>query len=139
MMAWARQPHAHPTHSIGALSNFGLDFRTARAPHCSPMNHTDTQTVMIAIAVATPLVGLAAWVSAWLGARTSGERVARRVCRNAALLAAAGPLNLLVWFAFNRWLDARGARSVTAIVAAAVVFVVAGFLTGWFTRRPREK
>lgn len=94
--------------------------------------------VFIIIAVVTPVVALAAWLALRRTQAQSGEPtpppVPKKTRRNLGILALAGPVNLLVWFLFNGWLDRTGSRSVVGYVLAALVFVIAGYATGFFSR-----
>lgn len=95
------------------------------------MQPAAVQNAMYLLAILTPV--LAAMI---YGARRIGRLPGPGPALwKVAVLGAAGPVNLLAWLLLNGWLDRIGHRSVIGYVLAAVVFVVAGFATGWFSRR----
>jgi len=61
-----------------------------------------------------------------------------RLKRNCLILGLAGPINLLIWLLFNQYLDQVGYRSVVGYMLAAIVFIVMGFITGFFSRLTRK-
>jgi hypothetical protein len=98
------------------------------------MEHESPLTIMIVLAVATPVVGACMLIMGRIGARQSGAPMPPAMRRAGLLLLIAGPLNLLAWLLFNRWLDAIGYRSVIGYILAAAVFLALGWTTGAFSR-----
>jgi hypothetical protein len=98
------------------------------------MEEPVVRNVMILLAIATPLIaGLLALASRSATAQT-GQPAPWRIRRNTWILAAAGPVNLLVWYLFNGTLSWVGSRSVLAYGLAILIFLAAGFGTGFFSR-----
>lgn len=92
------------------------------------------RTIMIVVAVLTVIVGGTLLIVGHWAAREGGEPMPRSMRRNTLILTAAGPVNLLVWYLFNGLIEGIGARSVVGYVLAALVFIGAGFSTGFFGR-----
>lgn len=91
------------------------------------------RNIMIWIAVITPPLALAIYLVLRAG-QPEGEPPQRNYMRSAIILAAAGPLNLVLWFFHDKWSAYTGPGSVFGYVAAAIVFIIAGFATGLFAR-----
>ncbi len=98
------------------------------------MNDVDLRAIMIGLALATPLLALLIYSAMTASARMSETPPPERLRRNALLLAAAGPLALALWWLLNVGLASRPPGSIAAYVIAALVFIVAGFATGFFSR-----
>jgi hypothetical protein len=99
------------------------------------MQEAAVRTIMIALAVITPVVGLLVLLLGRWAETLDGKAMTRQMRRNVWILILAGPVNLAAWFAFNGLLEGVGSRSVIGYVLAAVVFIAAGFGTGYFSRR----
>ncbi len=100
------------------------------------MEETTLRNLMILIAVATPLLaGMIYGVTRRVA--EDGRPAPRRMRRNLWILAAAGPVNLVLWLLLNGWLDRMENRSAIGYVLAAIVFIAVGFTTGWFGGRRR--
>lgn len=84
---------------------------------------------MILIAVATPALVVLATVLARIGTITPLRR------SRLIILFFAGPANLVLWFAFNGYLDRVGHRSIFGLALAAVIFIGLGFGLGIFGAR----
>ncbi|HPK03171.1 MAG TPA: hypothetical protein PLS90_12015 [Candidatus Sumerlaeota bacterium] len=99
------------------------------------MEYGDAAQLMRIIACATPIVALCGWIV------LRGERRPDwpKTRRNLVILGLAGPVNLAGWWIFNGWLDRAGWRSVHAYIIAFIVFIVAGFATGFFSRLRRSE
>jgi hypothetical protein len=102
------------------------------------MDDRTVLNVMLGLAAATPVVALAVVLVAGRAAAAGGERLPPAMRRNAWILAAAGPVNLVVWIIFNMWLESRGPGSVLGYALAAAAFILFGFLTGFFSRLRRK-
>lgn len=103
------------------------------------MTDLDVRNIMIWIAAVTPPLALAIYAVMRAG-QPAGQPLPRRYARTVIILAAAGPVNLLLWFFHDKWAAYTGPGSVFGYVAAAVVFIVAGFATGFFARlRHRDR
>lgn len=98
------------------------------------MNGVVIMNVMVILAVATPVAGGILLYVIRRNARLCGEPLGPSMRRNLIILVVAGPANLGLWYLLNVLLDAQGADSILGYVAAVVVFVVAGFATGFFPR-----
>lgn len=100
-----------------------------RAPPKGAMEDPSMQPLMIALAIATPvLAGLI-----FLYQRSGAIRAPRR--GRLVLLALAGPLNLIVWLLLNERLAGIESRSLIGIILAVVVFLTLGFGFGFLRRR----
>lgn len=103
------------------------------------MQEVSVRTVMFIVAVATPLLALLI-VTVGRAALTGEEATMnRRTQRNIWILALAGPANLGLWYLLNGLLAGVGSRSVIGYVLAALVFVLGGFATGFFSRLRGER
>ena len=98
------------------------------------MDQETIQRIMIAIAVALPVVSASLLLMARSGARGAETEMVAKLRRTGWLLIVIGPLNLLVWLLLNNWLDRIGYRSVVGYLLAAVVFFITGWMTGLFAR-----
>lgn len=102
------------------------------------MTDLDVRNIMIWIAAITPPLALAVYLVGRAG-QPQGEPLPRAYIRTAIILAAAGPVNLLLWFFHDKWAAYTGPGSVFGYVAAAIVFIVAGFATGLFARLRKKE
>lgn len=102
------------------------------------MTDLDVRNIMIWIAAITPPLALAVYLIGRAG-QPEGEPLPRHYSRMAIVLAAAGPVNLLLWFFHDNWAAYTGPGSVFGYVAAAIVFVVVGFATGLFARLRKKE
>lgn len=98
------------------------------------MEDADLQRVMILLAIATPVVAASGAIVSRIAANAIGEAVTRRRRRNLWLVGLAGPVACLLWFILNVWLEWSGPGSIMGYGLAALVFVAAGFATGFFSR-----
>lgn len=87
---------------------------------------------MIGIAFATPLLALMLVLAARAGRITMPPK------SRIVILLMAGPLNLVLWVVFQRYLDGVGNRSVYGIILAVVVFIAVGFGAGFLRGRGSE-
>jgi hypothetical protein len=88
----------------------------------------DVQKSIMIIAILTPVLGLILYGVSTLTSRASGQSVPAPIRRSAIILLFMGPLNLVLWFLMNQWLERIGYRSVIGYVLAALVFIVGGYL-----------
>mgnify|MGYP001470837999 CR=1 FL=1 len=95
--------------------------------------------VFLIIAMLTPVIAFVGWLVVGHGASGNNEVSSKKIHRNLILLALAGPVNLLLWYVVNGWLKGVGSRSVIGYVLAAMVFLVAGYATGFFGRLRRGR
>lgn len=95
------------------------------------MDDRSTQILVLTLAVATPALAAVMAMSVRSGA-TGPLRPGRLL-----LLALAGPLNALAWFALQGPLEGATNRTAFGIGLAALVFLGIGFGAGWL-RRPRD-
>lgn len=92
------------------------------------------ELIMLVLALLTPLLGVAVWRFYRHEMARRGIEMTPSLVRNIWILTFAGPVNLLAWKLLNQDLDRFGGNSLPAYALAAVVFIAAGFLTGFFSR-----
>src|SRR5690242_21682 len=83
------------------------------------------QRWFVLLAVALPILGVA--VGAGLGARR-GE--VRRGALQGLLIGVLGPVNLVLWFVYNRITDRLGLDTVKNLLVNLALFVTLGIVTG---------
>jgi drug/metabolite transporter (DMT)-like permease len=101
------------------------------------MDETVTRNVMILAAIATPVVAALIFGFSRWAAEDSRSTFSPKTRRLVWILALAGPLNLLLWQVRKGGLNSFGGDSAMGWILAAMVFIVAGYASGWFRRSRR--
>lgn len=83
------------------------------------------QRLFLLLAVALPILGVA--VGAGLGARRGQLR---RCALQGLLIGALGPVNLVLWFVYNRITDRLGLDTVKNLLVNLALFVTLGIVAG---------
>lgn len=93
------------------------------------MTDESVRTLMILIALGTPLLALVTWIMGRM--RAMAPLTAGRLW----MMALVGPGNLVLWLTFNGYMDQVGHRSLIGIALALIVLVGGGFGLGFFRGR----
>ncbi len=98
------------------------------------MEHEQLRMAMVILAVVTPLVAGALMIVGWYTRQMTGEAMPVEWRWRALVLGLAGPLNLLVWWLVNGWLDRDGPAPAGGMLLAAALMATAGLAIGYFAR-----
>lgn len=88
------------------------------------------------LAIATPIIAIAIWTTASHAAEASQQPLPGRFNTKLLLLGLSGPISLLLW-----WIQettSLGLKDEAGYLIAALIFIAAGYATGWLGRRKAD-